>query len=364
MEQLCKCGCNELTKSKNEYLNGHNWHHESQLKIKNGQIICNSCKKSKLLSEFSSKEKIRKSDNSIYIIYNKICKNCRNASAKTYRQNNPNNINNIIRDKFHYIKNRYPKSDITKQYLIELFNKQNGLCYISGNPLIQSPKDIQPTIYLKPLDINLGYMKNNLIWTAINSRHEKLCNCGCGLITKSLNYISGHKFLHEQQQGTKICTSCKKNLPIEKYRLCNQKDRKTLKTYSHYPSKCQDCENNYYREQSRWKAKNDIEYCIRKRLTRYKNNNLLFDLDAPYLINLYYQQNAKCYYTNAELDYRTVEMKDFHKSLSLDRLTPDKGYVKGNVVWTTMFINAMKSSSTESEFYDLMKQILKNKNLL
>ena len=48
---------------------------------------------------------------------------------------------------------------------------------------------------------------------------------------------------------------------------------------------------------------------------------------------------------------------------SLDRLTPENGYRKGNVVWCSFLLNTMKRKMTEDEFYELLKQILSYKQI-
>jgi hypothetical protein len=46
------------------------------------------------------------------------------------------------------------------------------------------------------------------------------------------------------------------------------------------------------------------------------------------------------------------------EGVSLDRLNPSAGYMKGNVAFCRFFVNAMKGNLSEKEFYDLMKRIL------
>jgi hypothetical protein len=57
-----------------------------------------------------------------------------------------------------------------------------------------------------------------------------------------------------------------------------------------------------------------------------------------------------------------VDGKIHHNSLSLDKLDPKLGYIKGNVVWCTYLINTMKQDMTEKEFYDFIQTILEKKN--
>lgn len=49
-------------------------------------------------------------------------------------------------------------------------------------------------------------------------------------------------------------------------------------------------------------------------------------------------------------------------TLSVDRLTPKIGYVKGNVVLCTGKSNTSKSDRTELEFYSFCEKVLATKN--
>lgn len=51
-----------------------------------------------------------------------------------------------------------------------------------------------------------------------------------------------------------------------------------------------------------------------------------------------------------------------HSTLSVDRLTPKLGYVKGNVVLCTYSSNWAKNSRTEDEFYSFCEIVLSTKD--
>lgn len=113
------------------------------------------------------------------------------------------------------------------------------------------------------------------------------------------------------------------------------------------------------------KIKN-IEKWIRSKIRSWKRRTISSNLTFEYLMKLYELQNGKCYYTNKPLKIlHASEWKtNFRESISLDRLDPEKGYVKGNVVYCLYSINTMKGSFTEMNFYNLMKDILYNKGIL
>jgi len=82
---------------------------------------------------------------------------------------------------------------------------------------------------------------------------------------------------------------------------------------------------------------------------------LAFDLDWLYLKSMYEQQDGKCFYTDAEM--RTVRGQGQSRlSLSVDKIVPEKGYVKSNVVLVTKRANLIKNDVTLVE----MKEWLPN----
>jgi hypothetical protein len=82
-------------------------------------------------------------------------------------------------------------------------------------------------------------------------------------------------------------------------------------------------------------------------------------LTVQYLVTQWEKQNGLCYYTGLPMDWKANGVKQ--DGMSLDRLSPDLGYVCGNVVFCMFQINTMKGKSTEDEFYRRMELILCNK---
>jgi len=74
------------------------------------------------------------------------------------------------------------------------------------------------------------------------------------------------------------------------------------------------------------------------------------------LVALWNKQKGKCFYTNQNISLQRGP-REFD-GISLDKMNPQKGYVSGNVVWTTKRTNIMKGNATVPEFLNTMKQIL------
>ncbi len=77
-----------------------------------------------------------------------------------------------------------------------------------------------------------------------------------------------------------------------------------------------------------------------------------FNLNGDYLIHLYLKQNGLCFYTDIPmimLAGRSKDRRADRDSLSLDRIVPAIGYVKGNVVLCTNRINTVKNDLSLDE---------------
>lgn len=83
------------------------------------------------------------------------------------------------------------------------------------------------------------------------------------------------------------------------------------------------------------------------------------DIDPDFLVLLYHKQNGLCYYTGQPLEWDSYGKRVPTKnSLSVDRLDPEKGYNKSNVVLCTYAVNTTKGHHTETQFYDFCQSVL------
>ncbi len=111
----------------------------------------------------------------------------------------------------------------------------------------------------------------------------------------------------------------------------------------------------------RWRAKNPLGSWVSDRIASWRGKDPNCNLTTQYLVNLFESQAGKCYYTQNELEISGGKVRA--NTASLDRLDPSKGYTEGNVAWCSFFCNTMKGGLTEQEFYDFIRNILKNKDL-
>ena len=85
-----------------------------------------------------------------------------------------------------------------------------------------------------------------------------------------------------------------------------------------------------------------------KRNTRVLDNNL-----SPEYIETIFNNQNKC-------DYYTGLPFEKYSQISIDRIDSDKGYIEGNIVLTTAYINIMKNDLSINKFKEIISQIANN----
>lgn len=113
---------------------------------------CSRCQVEKNIREFHR----NKSQPDGYVYW---CRTCRKKDAS---------VSNWANRLLCSAKGRKVECDITKEYILKLFEDQNHLCYWFGIPLIptESFKDPQQPS-LDRLDPNRGYVKGNVVLTCL-----------------------------------------------------------------------------------------------------------------------------------------------------------------------------------------------------
>jgi hypothetical protein len=85
-----------------------------------------------------------------------------------------------------------------------------------------------------------------------------------------------------------------------------------------------------------------------------KYSQIASDIDKEYLYQLFKSQNGLCALSGVKL---RIE-KQAIACLSLDKIHPDKGYLKGNVQWVAWAVNRAKGDMDEEVFINMCQQIL------
>ena len=77
---------------------------------------------------------------------------------------------------------------------------------------------------------------------------------------------------------------------------------------------------------------------------RSKKQNLPFDLTAEYLISIF-PTDCKCPALGTDFNW----FGEYNSVPSVDRIIPERGYTKGNVVWVSRLANLVMSSAHPSQ---------------
>jgi hypothetical protein len=115
--------------------------------------------------------------------------------------------------------------------------------------------------------------------------------------------------------------------------------------------------DNFYYE--KWCDKEQfLRQLLAQRLHKFKaralEKKLPYDLDLDFLVNIFPKDN-KCPVLGLELKMGGNKGIMNPESPSLDRIIPEKGYTKDNVIWVSVKANAMKSVGTVDDLEKVAK---------
>jgi len=136
------------------------------------KMVCRSCEKEKSLDMFCKRK------HPDYTMWVKECRDCENkrkddiAKKRVLNNGLEWNITQILRGIKQRSKNYNRDCDVDLDFLVELFNKQEGICPYSGRKMvfdINSPERLS----LDRKDSNQGYIKTNVVWCCWQANNIK-----------------------------------------------------------------------------------------------------------------------------------------------------------------------------------------------
>jgi len=89
---------------------------------------------------------------------------------------------------------------------------------------------------------------------------------------------------------------------------------------------------------------------------RAKHKNIPFEIDAEYIGGLWNEQGGLCAYTGESM---TMERNNPH-TVSIDRITPAQGYVRGNIALCCDVVNKMKWEMDDKELVTWCRRIVEH----
>lgn len=209
-----------------------------------------------------------------------------------------------------------------------------------------------------------GYSSISLTYGSNKKVIIRCLNCG-ELTNRVYSAIKRKHRCKIRKTTTKRCCSCHKWKNFNKFNNAKH-------SYDGFDAECRNCRKKNptlikWRKKDNAKIRKsfdtgDLKLYFRKRECWLRGNskfkNIKYDLDCEYLLEIWNKQDGKCYYTNLPIK-NSIKQKGFQAwdSPSVDRLDPDKGYTKGNIVWCIFAVNAFKQRLNETEFKNKLKEI-------
>jgi hypothetical protein len=86
--------------------------------------------------------------------------------------------------------------------------------------------------------------------------------------------------------------------------------------------------------------------------------NLEFNITIEFMWGLFLEQDRKCALTKDIIFFAEKRAELKNQTASLDRIDSSKGYFEDNVQWVHKYINMVKGTMTESEFFELCKLVV------
>lgn len=119
-----------------------------------------------------------------------------------------------------------------------------------------------------------------------------------------------------------------------------------------------------YRKNHYAKKRTSLEKVIKQLYwsVRSRCKKLRFNLSSQYLLRLFRKQKGLCALSGIPLSHGGKSGRGYAKpfTLSLDRIFPKRGYVKGNVRFLGLWINVMRYSRSDSDLINVCKLIAKH----
>jgi hypothetical protein len=238
------------------------------------------------------------------------------------------------------------KGDLTFEYLEQLYEKQEGKCYISGIKMNAGTHQ-NWKMSIERVDENLGYMNTNcvLICAEFQSgcrQHTKenwdtLCSLVQGNLTDIpdemeylIEYVKESKIpktkIRQKRQinnnGQTRCNVCHMWLDNN----CFTKGNKT---------NCRKClaKMDKIRNGTMKRRFSLLIRCSKHSAKKRKGDAKEHTITIDYIYSLYFKQKGRCYYTNIPLTMGG------HFQISIERINVKKGYIETNVVLIILGLN-------------------------
>lgn len=174
------------------------------------------------------------------------------------------------------------------------------------------------------------------------ARHMGINETRVGIVVRQLGFVPNCNGRLKMVGDLGQCSKCEKTYPLSKF---------TYKKSSAIRTVCNNCQ--YQRRSQRLKGDpiKQMMYKASRCKSAAKKANTPYDIDAQYMMDLWQKQTGKCFYSDIDMELSFGKTADVasHNGLSVDRVIPSLGYVRGNIVLCCTKLNCVKNNLTLAE---------------
>jgi hypothetical protein len=209
-------------------------------------------------------------------------------------------------------------------------------------------KDIENKI----IDLNAQGFSNKEITDMLVLKKHTVKNVIQKLGLKS--NVEGSYFPISETHGR--CWSCKLEIQKSNFEvfIINNKNNEKIEWID---GRCKNCRYKKREGRRQSRLRSDIKYYLSQKFlyckSRAKRERLNFDLSKEYLIEQYNNQNGLCFYSDRKMINSTAINK-CNETISIDKIVPSLGYIKGNIVFCCYKINLIKNNCSLNDIKEWM----------
>lgn len=176
----------------------------------------------------------------------------------------------------------------------------------------------------------------------------------CANSVNEINAVKQQKFLEENLW---TCSTCDRTLLLNKDNFYKRSDSKTG-----FQFRCKQCMKKDPGRCKRLINNGDLNYFLHERYigcrSRSRKKKLDFNISEEDIKDLWIKQNGLCAISGIKMNHSVLKGK-VKTNLSVDRIDPLLGYIKGNIQLVCNIVNIMKSNMPTKDLIFFCKQIIK-----
>ena len=246
---------------------------------------------------------------------------------------------------------------INNATIIELFENQQGLCYISNFPISSDPSTGSTFYSVERFDNNIGHVEGNICLILRCFQSTDLSSLAVNEEVNTTAQWTRAKFFEmvrmRQDPVAFIVPSTERSLmrsrPLKRKHDANGNLQCStclvyhpLDSFNSNARHCKGCRNRKM-DACTSTVVGFISYRCNGAKQRALRKHLRFDLTQEFLLQQWIAQEGRCYYLGVPLAHK------FHAEWvgSLEKIEPALGYVQTNVVWAALEANTVAQWSRD-----------------